>query len=184
VTDWAASQTVNAAADFALTWNPFTGASGFDAIMVQAVNGLSNVVSDVSLPYTATSSVLPAGTFQSGQSYKVQLKFRHSMAVDNMLYLGATGSERFDSATLFNLSTAGGTAPILLSVLNINNAAGLQLVLTGQIGLRYAIDASTNLESGSWLPLVTNSTVSGQFTFTDSQSSKFPARFYRGRSVD
>lgn len=184
VTDWAAAQSVNPAAGFTLSWAPFTGASGSDDIRVQAVDSLGNVVSSVRLPYTATNSVFPAATFQSGQSYQVGLRFRHSTNVDNTLYLGAAGSERFDSATLINLSTTGGGAvPVSLGVVNTNSAAGPQLLLTGQTGLRYAIDASTNLQSGSWVPLVTNTAVGGQFIFTDSQSSKFPARFYRGRTV-
>jgi len=184
VTDWAAAQTVNAAADFTLTWNPFTGASGFDHIMVLAVDSLGNTVSDVFLPYTATISVFSAGTFQSGQSYQVQIQFRHFTTVDNTTYLGATGSARFDSKTFINLSTTGGTVPLTLAVVNTNSAAGPQLVLTGQIGLRYAIDASTNLQSGSWVPLVTNTAVGGQFLFRDNQSSNFPVRFYRARAAN
>ncbi len=182
VIDWAAAQTVNAAADFTLTWNAFTGASGFDDIMVQAVDTLGNVVSDVSLPYTAVSSVFPAGTFQSGQSYQVQLRFRHFTTVDNTTYVGATGSERFDSKTTINLITTGGAVPLSLAVVQTNSSP--QLLLTGQIGLRYAIDASTNLQFGSWVPLVTNTALSGQFIFTDSQSSNFLVRFYRGRLVN
>ena len=185
VTDWAAAQSVNAASSFTLTWNPFTGASGFDDIMVQAVDSLGNVVSDFALPYTATNSVFPGGTFQSGQSYQVQIQFRHFTTVDNTTYPGATGSARFASKTLMNLSTTGGTiAPPSLAVVTANSPAGLQLLLTGQTGLRFAIEASPNLQPGSWVSLVTNTAVSGQFIFTDSQSSSFPARFYRGRPVN
>lgn len=184
VTDWAAAQSVNPAADFTLTWDPFTGASGLDQIRVQAVDSLGNLVSDEFLPYTATNSVFPAATFQSGQSYQVQLRFRHFTNEDNTTYLGATGSQRFDSITSINLSTTGGAVPPSLAVVEFNSAAGAQLLLTGQSGLSYAIDASTNLQSGSWVPVVTNTAVSGQFIFTDSQSSNFPARFYRGRSAN
>lgn len=185
VTDWAAAQSVNAAANFTLSWDPFTGAGGFDEIIVQAADSLGNVVSALFLPYTAASSVFPAGTFQSGQSYQVQLQFRHFTTVDNTTYPGATGSERFDAKTSLNLSTTGGAAgPLSLAVVNTNSAAGPQLLLTGQIGLRYAIDGSTTLQSGSWVPLVTNTAVGGQFIFTDSKTSNYPARFYRARLVN
>jgi hypothetical protein len=56
--------------------------------------------------------------------------------------------------------------------------------LAGQAGRLYAIDASTNLQIGSWMPLVTNTAVGGQLTFTDSQSSSYPNRFYRGRAAN
>jgi hypothetical protein len=184
VTDWAAAQHVNPAAGFTLTWNPFTGASGFDDIMVQAADSLGNTVSDVFLPYTATNSVFSAGTFQSGQNYQVQVQFRHFTLVDNMTYLGATGSARFASKTFINLSTTGGTVPLSLAIVNTNTAGGPQLVLTGQIGLLYAIDASTNLQSGSWVPLVTNTAAGGQFLFLDNRSSTFPVRFYRARAAN
>jgi hypothetical protein len=184
VTDWAAAQNVNPAEGFPLTWNPFTGASGFDDILVQAVDSLGNVVSDVLLPYTATNSVFSAGTFQSGQNYQVQVQFRHFTLVDNMTFLGATGSARFASKTFINLSTTGGTVPLSLAIANTNSAGGPQLVLTGQIGLRYAIDASTNLQSGPWVPLVTNTAAGGQFLFRDNQSSTFPVRFYRARAAN
>lgn len=183
VTDWAAAQNVNPAAGFTLTWNPFAGASGSDDIMVQAVDTLGNVVSDVSLPNTATSSLFPAGTFQSGQSYQVQLQFRHFTTVDNTTFLGATGSARFESKTFINLSTTGGTVtPPSLAIVRTSSPGGLQLLFMGQAGLRYAIDASTNLHS--WLPLVTNTVVGGQFSFSDSVSSNVPVRFYRARSAN
>jgi len=184
VTDWAAAQNLNPATGFTLTCNPFACAGGFDDIMVQVVDSLGNLVSNVALPYTATTSVFPVGTFKSGQSYTVQIQFRHFTTVDNTIYPGATGSARFASKTFINLTTTGGAVPLSLGVVDTNGASGPLLVLTGQIGLRYAIDASTNLQPGSWVPLATNTAVGGQFIFTDSQSLNFPARFYRWRSVN
>jgi len=183
VTDWAAAQKVNPAAGFTLTWNPFAGAGGFDDIMVQAVDSLGNLVSAVALPYTATNSVFPAGTFKSGQSYTVQIQFRHFTTVDTTTYPGAAGSARFASKNFINLSTTGGTtSPPSLAIVSTNSHAGFQLLLTGQAGLLYAIDASTNLQS--WVPLVTNSVAGGQFSFTDTVSSSFPVRFYRARAAN
>jgi len=60
-----------------------------------------------------------------------------------------------------------------LAVVSTNGANSFQLQLTGQPGRLYAIDTSTNLQISSWTPLVTNTSVGGQVTFTDTQSSSF-----------
>jgi hypothetical protein len=183
VSDWTATQGFNAAASLKLTWDPFTGAGAQDDIHVLAIDSLGNGVSDTLLSSSATNFVFPAGTFQNGQTYQAQVQFRHFATEDTITYPGATGAVRFISRTILNL-TPGGGAPPSLAVVAANGAGSFQLVLSGQAGLLYAIDASTNLQAGSWVPLVTNTAVGGQFTFTDSQSSKLSARFYRGRTAN
>jgi hypothetical protein len=184
VANWTAAQNVNPAADFNLTWDPFSGASALDLIVLNAFDSLGNVVASLGLLYTATNFDFVAGTYQSGQTYQVQLQFRHLTSQDITNYPGVTGSVRFISSTTANLTTTAlATAPSL-AVVATNGLRPFELLLTGQAGRLYAIDTSSNLQNGSWAPLVTNTAVNGQFIFVDSQSSNSPARFYRGRAAN
>jgi hypothetical protein len=57
----------------------------------------------------------------------------------------------------------------------------IQFTVTGVAGNSYAVDACTNLSSGSWVPLLTNQS---PFTFDDTNSmSQWSQRYYRARSV-
>ncbi|HWW01487.1 MAG TPA: hypothetical protein VNZ64_17450 [Candidatus Acidoferrum sp.] len=184
VANWAAAQNVNPAADFNLTWDPFSGSSGLDFIVFNAFDSLGNFITSLGLLNTATNFDFVAGTFQSGQAYQVQLQFRHFTSYDITNYPGVSGSVRFFSTTTINLSTTGlATAPAL-AVVNTNGLRPFELLLTGQAGRLYAIDTSSSLQNGTWTPLVTNTAVNGQFVFVDAQSSNFPARFYRGRAAN
>ena len=52
-----------------------------------------------------------------------------------------------------------------------------QIVFTGMDGYAYEVEASTNLQN--WLPVATESTTNGAFTFTDPAGTNFTSRFYR-----
>jgi hypothetical protein len=54
----------------------------------------------------------------------------------------------------------------------------LRITLTGTAGDNYAIDASTNLSTANWVPILTNQS---PFTFKDTNTA--PQLFYRARSV-
>jgi hypothetical protein len=54
----------------------------------------------------------------------------------------------------------------------------IQFTVTGVAGNSYAVDASTNLSSGPWVPVVTNQS---PFVFNDTNS--VPQRYYRARLV-
>ena len=184
VANWAAAQAINPAVDFNLTWDPFSSSSALDFIVLNAFDSLGNVIASLGLPYTATNFDFVAGAFQSGQTNQVQLQFRHITSQDITNYPGVTGSVRFISSTVLNLSTTAlATAPSLV-VVTTNGLRPFELLLAGQAGALYAIDTSSNLQSGTWVPLVTNTAVNGQFVFVDPQSSNFSARFYRGRAAN
>jgi hypothetical protein len=70
-----------------------------------------------------------------------------------------------------------------LDVILTNAVGPVQLLLSGQAGQRYAIEASTNLQAGPWLALFTNSANGGQFIFIDTQFASLRFRFYRARYV-
>lgn len=51
--------------------------------------------------------------------------------------------------------------------------------ITGSTGLVIVVEACTNLANPVWVPLSTNTLTGGTSSFTDPQSSNYPARFYR-----
>src|SRR5207245_2306942 len=138
---------------------------------------------DASLTSTATNFNFPTNTFGTGQTYQVVLNFRKFVSSDTTTYPGATGAVIFSSRTFFNLTTAASSPP-RLEVITSNNVGQFKLQLIGETNQPYVIEASTNLQAGSWAAVITNAAGSGQFSFTDSQSSIFPVRFYRGRTAN
>ncbi len=52
-----------------------------------------------------------------------------------------------------------------------------RLRLTGQPAMKFTLQGSTNFVN--WTSLITNSSASGLFEFTDSRSTNSPFRFYR-----
>jgi hypothetical protein len=55
---------------------------------------------------------------------------------------------------------------------NVNWASGMTVV----------VEASTSLTNPNWLPVSTNTFLSGLAYFSDPQWTNYPARFYRVRS--
>lgn len=62
--------------------------------------------------------------------------------------------------------------------------SALVLQLSGAYGSNYVLEAATDLTSGVWLPIATNTIgVDGTWQFTDPSVTNNPARFYRLRLV-
>ena len=55
---------------------------------------------------------------------------------------------------------------------------GFRLLMSGKLGIPYAIEASANLTT--WIPLITLTNLTGVMQFTDREGSNFSHRFYRG----
>jgi VCBS repeat-containing protein len=82
---------------------------------------------------------------------------------------------------------AGNIATVTINVVNTNaplsfdseamTASGYNLHLSAPWGYVCVIEASTNLVV--WIPIFTNSTLSGSFVFTDQTATNIPSRFYR-----
>jgi uncharacterized repeat protein (TIGR01451 family) len=67
------------------------------------------------------------------------------------------------------------SAPQLSANFTGSNGA-FKMTVTGTPGQNYTIQASTNLVTGPWVNVFTNS---GSFIFTDSNATNYPYRFYR-----
>jgi hypothetical protein len=68
------------------------------------------------------------------------------------------------------------STPPLLSSAVFNGNQQFQFTVTGQAGANYIVQFSTNLATGVWLPLLTNTS---PFTFTDTNAAAFAQQFYR-----
>jgi len=95
---------------------------------------------------------------------------------DNGAIADASGGDGSDIGA-YEVAVIMAVPAVLSSVGHGNNH--FQFLLTGQPGSSYAIQASTNLATASWLAIYTNQS---PFTFVDSNASRFPRRFYRGIS--
>ena len=87
VSNLTAAQSVDAASDFTLTWNPFSGGTTNDFISCQLQGVNSNYFTSPAfgtagaLDGTATSVLIPAGTLLPGHAYLGRLTFAFTQAV-------------------------------------------------------------------------------------------------------
>jgi hypothetical protein len=183
VSNLPAAQTIDPTASFKLTWDPIPGfVSGDTLVLVVTDSGGTNIVT-AGLAIGATNYTIAANKLLAGQSYQGTLLFSITTNSVSGVLPGASGSVNFKSQTSFNIATIGGFPQPQLVVIPSSGSGQFQLQLVGQNNQNYAIEASTNLQAGSWVPLATNVASGGQFVFPDNQSSNFPVRFYRGRLV-
>jgi hypothetical protein len=87
------------------------------------------------------------------------------------------GSDHYPIVGDYYVVLPPSTTPGLGSPVVITNNQ-IQFTITGAVGDNYAIEASTNLSTASWVPILTNQS---PFTFNDTNT--MPQRFYRARFV-
>lgn len=102
----------------------------------------------------------------SAVSVPVQAGRTNFVVIDG--FNGASGVARLNCT----LVTPGSLTPV-----GFTAQRALRLRLTGRPAMRFTLQSSSNLVS--WVPLVTNTSASGTFDFTDSRSTNAPRRFYR-----
>jgi len=118
----------------------------------------STVLGDVTAaPYSVVASSLTAG--------------------DYTLTAIAANSTGLTATSSVPVSVVNPT-PIVLSAPAMQPAANFQFGFTANTGLRYVVQRATNLASGNWLPLATNTAGSSSMTFTDVNATFNPG-FYR-----
>ncbi|MCD6048662.1 MAG: CarboxypepD reg-like domain [Verrucomicrobia bacterium] len=123
VSNFTAAQSINASANFTLTWDAFTGgtASDFIEVYIEEEGGNFNEVFHSGPPGagglngTSTSVLIPAGTLTAGKRYHAQIMF--AKVVHNQNYSGSTGIAAYTKRTSLYMATTGTVtdtqAPIL-----------------------------------------------------------------------
>jgi hypothetical protein len=111
-----AAQSLNAAQDFVLQWDTFSGGKTNDLIYVRVLALDGTAVFNTPLPDqannlsgTATSVTIPAGTLASSQAYSAEVAFFKIVTHDTTNYPGAIGATAYERKTCFWLATAATT---------------------------------------------------------------------------
>lgn len=79
------------------------------------------------------------------------------------------------SQGIFTTTTVLSASPPVLSAITFTNNQ-FRFTLNGTVGTNYIVQATTNLSSPNWIPLITNA---APFTFVESNATLIGQRFYR-----
>lgn len=160
IANYAAAQAVNAAQDFTLAWNAFTGAGASDYISLSITDGQGNLLFQAPNPcvprelaVTASSIVIPANTLQTNKIYNGTLAFGHTFysstnTVPDMAGFG--GVMRHTDFTI-NTGAGSGTAdPARFTGYRLLPNGNPQMDLTGTAGHAYTIQRTSDLTAPNW----------------------------------
>ena len=87
-----------------------------------------------------------------------------------------SGTWRFDMVTVSGLAIITNSTPVALSSVIFTGNQQFKFTVTGLAGANYVVQFSTNLATGVWLPLLTNTS---PFIFTDTNTAASAQGFYR-----
>ncbi|HXT40970.1 MAG TPA: Ig-like domain-containing protein [Candidatus Angelobacter sp.] len=194
LSNYAADQTINAGADFTLTWDAFVGGRTIDSISVNVYNSSQALVFQITnsagcpsvLPGTATSVVLPAGTLSSNEAYTAQIMFLNNITVDTNSFPGSAVFVGGQSTTRATIATGTGsiTPPPTMVLTNVVwlPAGQLRFEFPAAPGTIYTVEFSSDLGNPlGWTPLPSTNATSSVIQITDTPTPGTPLRFYRAR---
>ncbi len=117
------------------------------------------------------------GTGANGTVYSIAL------ACDGKIMIGG-GFTLVSGAPRRGIARLNGDKPALRTRTWMGYQGGqFSLFSSSQAGCRYALEASTTLGNGAWIPLRTNMALGSSISFTDTNAPPFGQRFYRVRQV-
>jgi hypothetical protein len=188
ISNFAATQAIDPAQGFHLTWDPIPGATGSNFIQVEIddargdnVFGTPGPTEPGALNDTATAVTIPRSTLAPGQTYYARLLFAKISHRDTNSYPGALGVAGYYRNTMFQLQTLQPPAPVFV---NFGMRDGrLQTQLITVAGLTYTIEISTNLMA--WTPLLTTNVTTSVITLVYPEPiTGFPKLFFRAKVGD
>lgn len=192
ITNFPEAQGVNAGQDFTLQWNAFSGAAAEDFISLLISDDVGEVVFQApdscvprELPATATSIVIPAGTFQTNRIYNAQLSFGRSFYFSTNTVTEMAGYGSIVRYTRFTVATGtdggpGPGGPATFAGFRLNPDGNPELELGGTAGRPYGIQRAASVSAASWPEIGTvTMDAGGRAVFEDSEAGKVFPLFYR-----
>jgi fibronectin-binding autotransporter adhesin len=167
-----------------LNINNLLNLGGTTIMKVSHVAGAANdsIAGVSTLTFAGALNVTATGTLQANDSFKLfnATTYFGSFSSTNLPALGP-GLSWDTSALGTGTLRVSGTAADITAYKVLNNG-NFQLTFTGPNGAGYRVWASTNAAlkpvTSTWTPLFTNTFGTSPVTFTDTQASSFPRRFY------
>jgi hypothetical protein len=180
VNNFAAAQSVNASADFTLSWDPFVGGGTTDYIYVAVGNWESpKPAVPGALNGTATSVTIPANSLLAGSNYSSFIGFYHFVGSSNATY--TTAAYRATD-TQFTLTTAGAgsSRPVLTNAVKSGTTLSFDIITT--TGQPLTVVSSTNcaLPLTQWSIVLSNTSPGTILHVTDTNATN-RVKFYRVR---
>jgi hypothetical protein len=182
VTNFVAAQSVDASQPFRLGWDNFAGGTANDYISVNIGTAFRTPDPGTAgaLNGTATSVLIPAGTFQPNTTYESTIGFsRANVNTNNSAY--ATTVYR-GTTTRFNLITSGGSGGPLVLTNAAWTANMFNFEVVSSVGQTFTVEYSSTMLSGEWQTLLTTNSLTGRLLISDPHSTTNSYLFYRARN--
>jgi hypothetical protein len=180
--NYVASQAINPAQPFTLSWDAMAGGSAADCIYVEIYGGVFNTPAlgvSGALNGTATSVTIPTSTFQPNRDYPGCVTFYHyQLQTNGTAYLSLTYRA---STTEFTLRTVGGSSPLVLTKCG-RQAGAFWFDVACTNGQPLVCEYCTNLSTHQWQTLYSTNSPGQSVRFTDTNSAIRRQTFYRVRS--
>ncbi|HEV2692534.1 MAG TPA: immunoglobulin domain-containing protein, partial [Verrucomicrobiae bacterium] len=176
-----------------LTVNPPSNTAPVFTAPIGGTNLTINVGVNLAVACTATDSDTPAQTLTytlltgpSGAavgSSSGTLTWRPTVpqagSVNNLAVVATdNGTPNLSATNLFTVAVNALSAPAMASSAYVGGQFSVSV--SGQVGPDYALQATTNLVSGTWTTVVaTNSPAAVPFSLTDTNAAAQPMQFYR-----
>ncbi len=187
ISNFAAAQAINPTSPFTLQWSNPSDATTNDWIWVFVNDGSGHTVFSspepstnplTALNGTATSIVVPAGTFQLGAAYTGAITFYRNTSVNTTGYPGAVGVTLIGTRTRFSLA-ASSSFPVLSQPTRISSTQ-FGFFLSGATGQNYTVLAATNAARPltNWSTLLITNLSASPALIQDNQATN-KQRFYR-----
>lgn len=183
------AQAVNAAQDFTLRWNAFTGAGANDYISVMVTDTNGNVMFQApnlciprELPVTATSTVIPANALQTDKTYRGTLTFGRMFysSTNAVPEMGGFGGHARSTEFTVKTGSGGAVGQARFTGYRLLPNGNPQMDLTGTPGASYTIQRTGSIGSANWTSAGTATmNGGGQAVFEDTQADKVFPLFYR-----
>ncbi len=194
ITNFDEAQAINAAADFALRWNGFTGAGPNDHISMYLSDTNGTIVFQApnlcvprELPVTATSIVIPANYLQKDHTYTGALLYGHLFYFSTNAVPKMSGFGDLLRGTSFTIKTGtgGGVVPPIaaqLTGMRLLQNGNTQFQAAGTAGRAYSVLRAGQVDAPTWQEVGTINMLSdGTGIFEDTDGTKVFPLFYRVR---